>query len=240
MSDESEFAVTRHPSPVSPDQRAALLEAPGFGQVFTDHMATIGWSEGRGWHSHRIGPRVPFSIDPACAVLHYAQEIFEGMKAYPTHAGLAALFRPWENARRFARSAERMAMPPLPESLFLSAVEALIKADRDWIPEDEGTLYLRPFMFASEAFLGVRPAREYTFCVIASPVGAYFRGDTRRSHCGFRTDSAGPQPGGPAPPNAAEITRAALWRKPRPFAMAAIRWSFSTPPNIASSRNSAG
>ena len=172
----SRFTVTRSNKAVSADQRAGLLADPGFGKLFTDHMVTIRYTEGQGWHSHAIGPREPFQLDPACAVLHYAQEIFEGMKAYRLEDGSIAMFRPEENARRFAESAERMAMPVLPEDLFLEAVEELVKIDADWIPAGEGSLYLRPFMFASETFLGVRPANEYIFCVIASPAGAYFKG----------------------------------------------------------------
>tara|TARA_R110000868_G_scaffold79256_17_gene225631 strand:+ start:974 stop:2065 length:1092 start_codon:yes stop_codon:yes gene_type:complete len=172
----SRFTVTRSSKTVAANERATLLEDPGFGRLFTDHMVTIRYTEGEGWHSHSVGPREPFQIDPACAVLHYAQEIFEGMKAYRLADGSIAMFRPEENARRFAQSAERLAMPEIPEDLFLEAVAELVKIDADWIPSGEGSLYLRPFLFASEAFLGVRPSKEYIFCVIASPAGAYFKG----------------------------------------------------------------
>lgn len=172
----SRFTVTPSPRAVSADERAVLLADPGFGRIFTDHMVTIRYTEGQGWHSHAVGPREPFQIDPACAVLHYAQEIFEGMKAYRLEDGSIAMFRPEENARRFAESAERMAMPALPQDIFLEAVEALVQIDADWIPGGEGSLYLRPFLFASENFLGVRPSNDYIFCVIASPAGAYFKG----------------------------------------------------------------
>jgi branched-chain amino acid aminotransferase len=171
----SRFTVIPNSKAVAADQRAVLLEDPGFGRIHTDHMVTIRYSEGQGWHSHMLGPREPFQLDPACAVLHYAQEIFEGMKAYRLADGNVAMFRPEENARRFNESAHRMAMPPIPEDLFLEAVEQLVKIDAGWIPDGEGSLYLRPFMFASEAFLGVRPAKDYIFCVIASPAGAYFK-----------------------------------------------------------------
>ncbi len=172
----SRFTVTRSSKTVAANERATLLEDPGFGRLFTDHMVAIRYTEGQGWHSHSVGPREPFQIDPACAVLHYAQEIFEGMKAYRLADGSIAMFRPEENARRFAQSAERLAMPEIPEDLFLEAVAELVKIDADWIPTGEGSLYLRPFLFASEAFLGVRPSKEYIFCVIASPAGAYFKG----------------------------------------------------------------
>ena len=172
----SRFTVTPSPRALSADEREQLLADPGFGRIFTDHMVTIRYTEGQGWHSHAVGPREPFQIDPACAVLHYAQEIFEGMKAYRLADGSIAMFRPEENARRFAESADRMAMPALPQEVFLEAVEALVKIDAVWIPDGEGSLYLRPFLFASENFLGVRPSNDYIFCVIASPAGAYFKG----------------------------------------------------------------
>ncbi len=172
-----DFEFEAHANPVAAVDRAALLANPGFGKIFTDHMAVIRYSEQRGWHDARIQPRGPIQIDPACAVLHYAQEIFEGLKAYRTPDGGAALFRAEANARRFAESAERLAMPPLPEEMFLGSIRELVRVDRDWIPEGEGaSLYLRPFMFASETFLGVRPAKEYLYMVIASPAGAYFKG----------------------------------------------------------------
>ena len=170
------FARVAHPSPTTSAQRAALMKNPGFGRVFSDHMVTIRYSAEKGWHDARVEPRAPVMLDPAAAVLHYAQEIFEGLKAYRTADGGAALFRPEENARRFRDSAARLAMPELPEAAFLAALDALILADRDWIPDGDGSLYLRPFMFATEAFLGVRPANEYLFMVIASSVGAYFKG----------------------------------------------------------------
>jgi len=176
---ERKFQIVPHPNAVSRSERDRLLENPGFGRVFTDHMVTMIWEDGRGWHNGLVGERKPFQLDPACAVLHYAQEIFEGMKAYRTTQGSITLFRPEENARRFQSSAERMAMPLMPEEMFLEAVEQLVRIDRDWIPSGEGSLYLRPFMFADEAFLGVRPATRYTFCVIASPVGAYFKGGAK-------------------------------------------------------------
>ena len=171
------FDIEPTGTPVGDAERKALLEDPGFGRVFTDHMATAVWSEGRGWHSLRVGARRPFMLDPASAVLHYAQEIFEGLKAYRTDDGGVALFRPERNARRMNESASRMAMPEVPEALFLGAIDALVNIDRDWIPEGDASLYIRPFMFASEAFLGVRSASEFTFCVIASPAGSYFKGE---------------------------------------------------------------
>ena len=169
------FDIYPNMTPVSREEREDILRDPGFGTVFTDHMAMIKYSDDKGWHDAKITARAPIALDPATSVLHYAQEIFEGMKAYPTKNG-AALFRPEENARRFQQSAERMAMPLLPEEIFVESVKQLVKIDNDWIPEIEsGSLYIRPFMFASEVFLGVRPAREYIYMVIASPAGGYFK-----------------------------------------------------------------
>lgn len=162
-------------TPVSDVERAALMTNPGFGRIFTDHMVTIRHTLGQGWHDARIEPHGPIPLRPATAVLHYAQEIFEGLKAYHGDGGGVILFRVDANARRFQQSAERMSMPKLPVEVFIGALEKLIEVDRAWVPtEDESSLYLRPFMFASEEFLGVRPAREYLFLVIASPVGPYF------------------------------------------------------------------
>ncbi len=174
--DRHPFPIHRHASPVAAERRADLLADPGFGRVFTDHMVVINYTEGRGWHDARVEARAPIQMDPAAAVLHYAQEVFEGLKAYSTANGGASLFRPDANARRFAQSAVRLAMPPLPEELFVDSVKRLVVADRDWLPTAAGgSLYIRPFMFATEAFLGVRPSAEYTYMVIASPVGSYFK-----------------------------------------------------------------
>ena len=175
---ETTTAFTRipHPAPTAAEVRARVLEAPGFGTHFSDHMISIDWDELQGWHNATIGPRGPVALDPAAAVLHYAQEIFEGLKAYAQADGGMALFRPEANAARFNDSARRLAMPELPEATFVAAVRELVRADRDWMPAIAGgSLYLRPFMIATEAFLGVRPAKRYRFLVIASPAGNYFR-----------------------------------------------------------------
>ncbi|MBR1218190.1 branched-chain amino acid aminotransferase [Bradyrhizobium sp. U87765 SZCCT0131] len=178
MNDLSKTTFTRHPTdrPVPADVRAGLLKDPGFGKVFSDHMVTIRWTKDGGWHDAQVRARAPISLDPAAAVLHYGQEIFEGLKAYNLGDGSIALFRPDQNARRFQSSAARMAMPELPEAMFLQAVDELVKIDSAWIPKGDGSLYLRPFMFATEAFLGVRPSYEYLFILIASSVGSYFKG----------------------------------------------------------------
>lgn len=170
------FAHHPHPAPVAADVRAAVLANPGFGTAFTDHMVEIDYTDGQGWHDARVIPYGPIALDPAAAVLHYAQEIFEGLKAYRLADGGISLFRPEANAERFNASARRLAMPELPEELFIEAVRQQVLADKDWFPTVEGgSMYLRPFMFASEAFLGVRPAKQYKFMVIASPAGNYFK-----------------------------------------------------------------
>src|SRR5690606_16962216 len=172
-----QFQVTRNENAKTPEERAAILENPGFGQHFTDHMVDICWSERGGWHRPRVQPYGPIQLDPAAAVLHYAQEVFEGLKAYRHADGSIWTFRPEQNAARMQRSAKRLAMPELPTEYFLDALEQLIAVDGDWVPsQQEESLYLRPFMFAKEAFLGVRPAKKVNFYLIASPAGAYFTG----------------------------------------------------------------
>jgi branched-chain amino acid aminotransferase len=175
-----DFEIRPNPAPVSAAERDALLVDPGFGRVFTDHMVTIRFAEGKGWYDARVEARAPIPMDPATAVLHYAQEIFEGLKAYRMADGSVAMFRPDANARRFRDSAARMAMAQMPEQLFVDALHRIIDIDRAWVPDSPvGSLYLRPFMYASEVFLGVKPSAEYLFVVIASPVGPYFKGGVR-------------------------------------------------------------
>ncbi len=192
-----DFEIHRNPQPVAVTEREALLANPGFGRVFTDHMATIRYAEGKGWYDARIEPRAPIPMDPATAVLHYAQEIFEGLKAYRRADGQLGLFRADANARRFVESAKRMAMPPLPEELFLDSIRQLVTIDREWVPSSqEASLYLRPFQYASEVFLGVRPAREYLYVLIASPVGPYFSGGLKPVTLWVSDDYTRAAPGG--------------------------------------------
>jgi branched-chain amino acid aminotransferase len=169
-----EIRPTQNPTPDA--ERDAILRNPGFGQVFTDHMITIRWDDERGWHDARLEPYGPFTLDPATSVFHYAQEFFEGLKAYRQDSGSIAMFRPEANAARANASARRMAMPELPEETFIGALELLVTQDRDWVPPGEGnSLYLRPFMIATQRGLGVNhPSSEYLFCVIASPAASYF------------------------------------------------------------------
>ncbi|MEJ7628214.1 MAG: branched-chain amino acid aminotransferase [Nocardioidaceae bacterium] len=197
MTWSSPITVERSAAPVAAARREKILEEPGFGVYFTDHMFVASWTPDARWHASKIKPYGPFSIDPATSVLHYAQEIFEGMKAYRHADGSVWLFRPDLNAARFVRSATRLALPPLPESDFIAAVEALVRADLDWVPGGaEKSLYLRPFMFASEVFLGVRAANEVTFAVIASPAGAYFGGGVKPVTIWLSEDLTRAAPGG--------------------------------------------
>ncbi len=169
-----EFSTMLTSNPVAPERRSEILANPGFGTNFSDHMVTATWTPD-GWHDAGLRPYAPLALDPATAVFHYAQAIFEGLKAYRHADGSVWTFRPEANAARMIRSAQRMALPLLPADSFVEAVDLLVRADADWVPSGgETSLYLRPFMFASEVFLGVRPAKLVTFCVIASPAGAYF------------------------------------------------------------------
>jgi branched-chain amino acid aminotransferase len=169
------FSTALNPEPTSPQRRAEILADPGFGRYFTDHMVRIDWTVSGGWGQAKVLPYGPLSIDPATMALHYGQEIFEGLKAYQQPDGSIATFRPTTNAERFRRSAARLAMAELPPALFVESLEELVAIDRDWVPSgSDSSLYLRPFMISTEVGLGVRPAHEYAYLLIASPAGAYF------------------------------------------------------------------
>ena len=169
----AKYPVTRTTTPKERPDEANL----GFGKKFTDHMFVMNYTEGKGWHDGRIVPYAPFELDPACMVFHYAQEIFEGMKAYRTADGTVQLFRPVENARRINASGERMCIPPIPEEDFVDAVKELVAVDEEWVPHAPGTsLYIRPFIIASDVALGVHASKTYIFCVICSPSGSYYAG----------------------------------------------------------------
>jgi branched-chain amino acid aminotransferase len=193
------LAFDRRPSaaPVAPERRAELLAEPGFGRIFTDHMVTMRYAEGRGWYEAVLQPYGPISLDPSTSALHYGQEIFEGLKAYRQPDGGIALFRPEANAQRFNRSAARLAMPALPEELFLASIRELVTQDAAWVPSRaEESLYLRPFMFGTDPYLGVRPSHEYLYCLIASPVGAYFPRGVQPVSVWLSTDFTRAAPGG--------------------------------------------
>ena len=156
-------------------ERAALLADPGFGRIFSEHMASALWDAGRGWHDGEVGPYSNLSVNPGTAVLHYGQAVFEGLKAFRQEDGSVAVFRPDAHAARFQRSARRLALPELPAEMFLQAIDLLLEVDGDWVPSaPEHSLYLRPFMFASEVSLSVHPSPEVRYLLIASPSGSYF------------------------------------------------------------------
>ena len=174
---------TRHPNPqpATAERRAEVLGNPGFGRFFTDHMVTIRYQEGRGWYDAKLEPYHSFELDPATSVLHYAQAIFEGLKAYQQPDGSIAAFRPEANARRFQDSARRIAMAELPEELFVESLRELVAVDREWVPgSGESSLYLRPFMVSTDVGLGVNhPSKSYLYSLIASPAGSYFSGGVK-------------------------------------------------------------
>ena len=162
--------------PKSEDERSSLMKNLGFGNVFTENMVQIPYEVERGWHDPTLLPFSPIELSPAASVLHYGQAIFEGFKAYRQKDGGICTFRPESNALRFQASADRLAMPSLPVDWFVEAADVLIRQDHAWVPPAVGeSLYLRPVMIATEAALGVRPARRYLFMLFASPAGAYFR-----------------------------------------------------------------
>ncbi|MSX19199.1 MAG: branched-chain amino acid aminotransferase, partial [Actinobacteria bacterium] len=167
--------TTLNPNAVPAEKREALIAEGGFGKYYTDHMVVCDWSESTGWSEPELVPYGPLTLDPATAVFHYGQEIFEGMKAYRQPDGSVALFRPEANARRFAKSAARLALPEMPEELFLETVHTLVNQDINWVPKNVGeSLYIRPFMIATEVGLGVRPSNKAKYILIATPAGAYF------------------------------------------------------------------
>jgi len=176
-----DFALHPTSTPVPAAERDRRLAEPGFGRIFTEHMVTAAWSAERGWHDGQLVPYGPISLDPATSVLHYAQEIFEGLKAYRQESGTIVAFRPEANAARFRKSAARMAMPELPEAAFIRAIEVLVGQDHAWVPARQGqSLYLRPFMIATHPYLGLsHPSLTFLFALIASPAGSYFGGTIR-------------------------------------------------------------
>lgn len=168
---ENKIKIERTSSPKQkPDQHKL-----GFGRYFTDHMFIMDYEDGKGWFDARIVPYGPLQIDPSTAVLHYGQSIFEGLKAYNAEGAKILLFRPNKNMERINNTNNRMCIPQVDEQFCVNAIKELVKTDRDWIPSEEGTsLYIRPFIFATDPFLGVHPSHTYKFMVILSPVGAYY------------------------------------------------------------------
>ena len=193
MADQTyEWTVTHSENKLPVAEREAILDAPVFGTKFTDHQVVITWEKDKGWHSASVIPYGPIMMDPAAAVLHYGQEIFEGIKAYRHQDGSIWTFRPDMNAIRLQKSAHRLALPELPAELFIESLRQLIAVDGDWVPQpvNEKTLYIRPFEIAAETFLGVRPAHRAEYRVIASPVGPYFTGGVKPVKIWIALDSA--------------------------------------------------
>ncbi|OBG97971.1 branched-chain amino acid aminotransferase [Mycobacterium sp. E3251] len=193
-----EFTVSRSAHPATDAERGSILAAPGFGKYFTDHMVSIDYDEERGWHNARVIPYGPIELDPSAIVLHYAQEIFEGLKAYRWADDSIVSFRAEANAARMRSSARRLAMPELPDELFMGSLCQLIAVDKAWVPSagGEDALYLRPFIIATEPGLGVRPSKRYRYLLIASPAGAYFKGGINPVTVWVSTDYVRASPGG--------------------------------------------
>ncbi len=159
----------------NPKEKPKNKDDLGFGKLFTDHMFIMEYEEGKGWYDPKVVPYGPLSLDPATMVFHYGQEMFEGLKAYKTEDDKVLLFRPQKNIERANNTNNRICIPEIPEDIFLEAIKTIVDVDKDWIPEWEGTsLYIRPFVIATDPFLGVRPSFTYSFMIILSPVGAYY------------------------------------------------------------------
>lgn len=198
MTSSLTFTRTPNADPATPERVAAVLANPGFGTNFTDNMVTVRWDSEHGWHDAEVRPYEPFTLDPATSVLHYGQAIFEGLKAYRQPDGRIVAFRPDQNAARFRRSAVRLAIPELPEEIFLESLRELVAVDGRWVPEKEGSsLYLRPFTIATEVGLGVnRPANQYQYTLFASPAGSYFAGGVKPVSLWISNEFSRAAPGG--------------------------------------------
>ena len=220
-----EFTVSPSANPATDAERESILAEPGFGKYFTDHMVSIDYTHDRGWHDARVIPYGPIELDPSAIVLHYAQEVFEGLKAYRWADGSIVSFRAEANAARMRSSARRLAIPELPDELFMGSLCQLVAVDKAWVPAAGGeeALYLRPFVFATESGLGVRPAKQYRYLLIASPAGVYFRGGISRSPCGCRRITCGPARAAPVRPSSAATTPPRWWPRPRPPKMVATK-----------------
>jgi branched-chain amino acid aminotransferase len=193
-----EFTVSSNANPTSDEAREAILADPGFGRYYTDHMVSIEYDVGQGWHDARVISYGAIELDPSALVLHYAQEIFEGLKAYRWADGSIVSFRAEANAARMRSSARRIAIPELPDDVFIESLRQLIAVDKAWVPPHGGeeSLYLRPFVFATEPGLGVRPAKRYRYLVIASPAGAYFKHGIKPVSVWVSTEYVRATPGG--------------------------------------------
>lgn len=191
------FRVVPHPRPATDEERAEKLRDLAFGLQFTDHMARVTWTAERGWEDRRVEPYGPIPMDPAASVLHYAQEVFEGLKAYRWADGSIHLFRPAANAERLQRSARRMALPELSVDDFMASIAALLDLDHAWVPDtEEASLYLRPFLIGTDVFLGLRAPKRVDYLLIASPSGPYFPGGVKPVDIWVERDYHRAGPGG--------------------------------------------
>ena len=191
------FKVTPAAARIPAADRERILANPGFGKVFSEHMAIARWDRDRGWHDGEVKPYGPIAMDPGTSVLHYAQAVFEGLKAYRMRDGRVAVFRPEANAARFRRSARRLALPELPDGAFVDAIDLLVGLDAVWVPSaPEHSLYLRPYMYASEVNLSVHPSDAVTFVLIASPSGSYFPSGVKPVTVWLSEDFSRAAPGG--------------------------------------------
>src|SRR5699024_8374639 len=176
-----EGVLTMQPENIKVELSDNLKQKPNgeqleFGTIFTDHMFMMDYTEGTGWHDPRIVPYQPLSLDPAAIIFHYGQTVFEGLKAYRTAEDDVQLFRPEKNFKRLNHSNDRLCIPHVDEEFAIEATKKLVAIEKDWIPHEEGTsLYIRPFIIATEPFLGIAPSKTYTFMIILSPVGAYYK-----------------------------------------------------------------
>jgi branched-chain amino acid aminotransferase len=191
------FTVIPAASRVGTEVRDRMLANPGFGRIFTEHMVRIAWDRGRGWHDAELRPYESLQLDPGTSVLHYAQAVFEGLKAFRQDEGGISVFRPDAHAARFRRSARRLALPELPETTFVEAVDLLLRIDAAWVPSElEHSMYLRPLMFASEVSLSVHPSEQVTFLLIGSPSGSYFPSGVKPVTVWLSEDFSRAAPGG--------------------------------------------
>ena len=191
------FTVTRASNRVPVETRERMLVAPGFGRIFSEHMVRITWDIERGWHEGGLQPYSPVHLDPGTSVLHYAQAVFEGLKAFRQEDGGIGVFRPDAHAARFRKSAKRLALPELPEVTFIEAIHLLLHVDGAWVPSaPEHSFYLRPFMYADEVTLSVHPAERVTFLLIGSPSGSYFRSGVKPVTVWLSEDFSRAAPGG--------------------------------------------
>ncbi|EUA65569.1 branched-chain-amino-acid aminotransferase [Mycobacterium xenopi 4042] len=203
---------------------------------------SIDYADGQGWHDARVIPYGPIELDPSAIVLHYAQGVFEGLKAYRWADGSIVSFRAQANAARMRSSARRLAIPELPEELFVESLRQLIAVDHAWVPSAGGeeSLYLRPFIFATEPGLGVRPAKQYRYLVIASPAGAYFKHGIRPVTVWVSTEYVRAARAAPVRPSSVATMRPRWWLRRKPPKKVATKWCGSTPSNAATSKRWAG